>query len=171
MLLQSFCYFSFRALNIFLVLLQSAIGHENGALGRGQGRADIEDYASLLGVIGGDGVAKNIGNAAQDLALLHEITAVNVVQPAACFEGFEIDEVFHIARGMVTGLDRQGEHLQLAQNVAHIVLVGFDILVQAQSCAAAFNEDGGQASTRGVIIGDAGGEGAHPAFKKFLKKA
>ena len=119
------------ALNIFLVLLQRAIGHENGALGRGQGRADIKYYAGLLGVIGGDGVAKNIGDAAQNLPLLHEVTAVDVVQPAACFQGFQIDEVFHIAWGMVTGLDRQGEHLQLAQNIAHIVLVGFDILVQA----------------------------------------
>ena len=64
MLLQSFCYFSFRALNIFLVLLQRAIGPENGALGRGQGRTDREDNAGLLGGLGGDGVAKNIGDAA-----------------------------------------------------------------------------------------------------------
>ena len=56
--------FSMSALDIFLVLLQRAIGHENGALGRGEGRTDIEDNAGLLGVIGGDGVAKNIGNAA-----------------------------------------------------------------------------------------------------------
>lgn len=51
-------------LKILLQLLNGAIGHENGALGRGEGRTDIKDYAGLLGVIGGDGVAKNIGDAA-----------------------------------------------------------------------------------------------------------
>ena len=78
-------------LKILLQLLNGAIGNENRSLGRGQGRANIEDNAGLLGVIGGDGVAKNIGNAAQDLALLHEVTAMDVVQPAARFEGFQIN--------------------------------------------------------------------------------
>ena len=51
-------------LKILLVLLQGAIGNENGSLGCGQGRANIKDYAGLLSEIGGDGVAKNIGDAA-----------------------------------------------------------------------------------------------------------
>ena len=71
--------FSIKALDVFLVLLQRAIGHENSSLGRGEGGANIKDYACLLGVIGGEGVAKNIGNTAQNLALLHEVTAVNMV--------------------------------------------------------------------------------------------
>lgn len=51
-------------LKILLQLLNGAIGHENGALGRGQGRANIKDYAGLLSEIGGDGVAEDIGDAA-----------------------------------------------------------------------------------------------------------
>ena len=121
--------FSMRALDVLLVLLQRAIGYENSSLGRGEGGANIKNHACLLSIIGGEGVAKNIGNAAQDLALLHEVTAVDVVQPAAGFKSFQIYEVFHIAWGMVTGLNGQREHLQLAQYVAHIVLVGFDILM------------------------------------------
>lgn len=34
---------------------------------------------------------------------------------------------------------RQGEHFQLAQDIADIILVGFNILVQAEAGAAAFN--------------------------------
>ena len=79
------------ALNILLVFLQRAIGHENSSLGRGEGGANIKNHACLLSIIGGEGVAKNIGDTAQNLALLNEVTAVDVMQPAACFQGFQIN--------------------------------------------------------------------------------
>ena len=51
-------------LKILLQLLNGAIGYEDGALGGGESGAYIEDNACLLSVIGGEGIAENIGNAA-----------------------------------------------------------------------------------------------------------
>ena len=50
-------------LKILLQLLNGAIGYEDGALGGGESGAYIEDNAGLLSVVGGQGIAENIGDA------------------------------------------------------------------------------------------------------------
>ena len=135
-----------------LKFFNRAIGYEDCAFRRSKRRADIKDNACLLSIIGGQRVAENIGNAAKHLAFFDEVTAVDVVQPAACFQGFQVDEVFYITRAVVTWLDGQGEHFQLAQDVTDIIFISFNILVQAKAGTTALDEDRWQACAGSVVI-------------------
>ena len=61
-------------------------------------------------------------------------------------------------------LYRQGEHFQLAQNVADIILVGFNILMQAEAGAAAFNQNRRKSGAGSVVISTAGCQRAYHIF-------
>lgn len=68
-------------------------------------------------------------------------------------------------------LYRQGEHFQLAQDIADIILVGFDILVQAETGTAAFDKDRRKSGAGGVVIGTAGCKRTYHIFHpKMLVK-
>lgn len=130
--------------------LAEIIGPEGGGL--------VQDNAVVFGAVGVENMAEIILDHAEALTSGDKVAGFHLRIPEAMACGHEVDQVGQVDRA-VPQLGGALQQAQVFQDIKDIFFIRVHLCLGKTACAAAFQQNAGNAEHAGVIVGSGGGSG------------